>query len=88
MAQTQIYGKLVDGRFVKAPTRIKYNHKWVINPRPEKLIALGYKLLVADPYPSEELPENFYYTMVYSEDENNIYRKWESVEIIDYEVEN
>ena len=83
MAQTQIYGKLIDGRFVKAPTRIKYNHKWVINPRPEKLIALGYKLLVVEPYPDEELPENFYWEMYYEEDEHNIYRKWRMVEIVD-----
>lgn len=80
---TQIYGKLVDGRFVKAPKRIKYHNRWVINPRPEKLIELGYKLLVEEPYPEEELPENFYYQVVYEEDENNIYRKWEKVEIID-----
>lgn len=80
-----IYGKLVDGKFVKAPKKIKYNHRWVINPRPEKLIALGYKLLVVDPYPEEELPDNFYYEMYYEEDEHNIYRKWRSVEIVDEE---
>jgi hypothetical protein len=80
---TETYGKLVDGRFVKAPKRIKWHHSWVINPRPEKLIELGYKPLVVEPYPEEELPENFYWQMVYEEDENNIYRKWEKVEIID-----
>lgn len=80
---TETYGKLVDGRFVKAPKKIKWHHRWVINPRPEKLIELGYKLLVIEPYPEEELPENFYWQMVYEEDANNIYRKWEKVEIID-----
>lgn len=79
----QIYGKLIDGRFVKAPKRIKWHGWWVVNPKPEKLIELGYKLLVVEPYPEEELPENFYWQMVYDEDENNIYRKWEKVEIID-----
>lgn len=83
---TETYGKLVDGRFVKAPKRIKYHNRWVINPKPAKLIELGYKLLVADPYPvDEDIPDNFYYTAVYTEDESNIYRKWELVEIIDEE---
>ena len=83
MAQTQIYGKLVDGRFVKAPTKIKHNHRWILAPRPETLVKLGYKLLVIEPYPEEELPDNFYYEMYYEEDEHNIYRKWRMVEIVD-----
>jgi hypothetical protein len=42
---------------------------------------------VVEPYPEEELPDNFYYEMYYEEDEHNIYRKWRSVEIVDEEVE-
>ena len=82
-----VYGKLVDGTFVKAPKRIKWHGYWVINPKPAKLIELGYKLLVADPYPTEDLPEGFFYKMVYTEDDSNIYRKWELVEIVDEEDE-
>ncbi len=85
MAQT--YGKLVDGRFVKAPTKIRFNHRIILAPRPETLVKAGYKLLVVEPYPDEELPDNFYYEMYYEEDEHNIYRKWRSVEIVDEEVE-
>lgn len=76
-----MYGKLVNGSFIKAPKRIKYNHKWVINPTSEKLIALGYKLLVSKEYPIDETPEGFYWIPVYTEDESNIYREWEMVEI-------
>lgn len=81
-----VYGKLIDGVFVKAPKKIRYHGKLVINPRPEKLIELGYKLLVADPYPSADLPDNFYWITYYEEDEHNIYRKFEYIEIVDEDV--
>ena len=81
----EMYGKLVDGRFVKAPTKIRFNHSIILAPRPETLVKAGYKLLVIEPYPEEELPDNFYYEMYYEEDEHNIYRKWRSVEIVDEE---
>lgn len=86
MAQTQIYGTLENGIFIKAPNKVKWHNKWVINPKPAKLIELGYKLLVAEPYPTEELAENEYWAIFYEEDESNIYRRWEK-KTFDDEVE-
>lgn len=72
-----IYGKLIDGIFQKAPTRVKWHGKTVINPRPEKLIELGYKLLVTIGTPNyDDIDENQYWTYDYTEDDKNIYRTW------------
>lgn len=72
-----IYGKLIDGTFVKAPTKVKWHGKTVINPRPEKLIELGYKPLVEINQPDwSVLEDNQYWTTQYSEDEKTIYKEW------------
>lgn len=55
------YAKLIDGRLRYAPTAIRTDEGLVCNPRPDKLISLGYKEVVCDEQPgtvrsSEALP--------------------------------
>ena len=38
-----MYGKLIDNQLYLAPRQVIYNGKRISNPRPEILLALGYK---------------------------------------------
>lgn len=67
------YGKLVDGVLEYAPTKVAYGGRWVFNPKPAILYALGYKEVVKEDYPAELPQDGFYYLAVYSEDETKIY---------------
>jgi hypothetical protein len=79
------YGKLKNGVIEYAPSKVAYNGRWVFNPKPATLIALGYKEIVKDEYPDEPPTEGFYYLEVYSEDEAHIYIKYQ-MSPIDSEV--
>lgn len=75
-----MYGKLVNGRFKKAPSRIKWQEHWVFAPHPDKLIQLGYKELIDD-LPDELLELNEYYDISYTEDETHIYKHYTKMKI-------
>ena len=45
------YAKLIDGRMEYAPNSIRTAEGLVCNPRPDKLIPLGYKEVIFDEQP-------------------------------------
>lgn len=54
------YAKLIDGRLKYAPTTIRTADGLVCNPRPDKLIPLGYKEVIFDEQPEPSDPPKHY----------------------------
>lgn len=79
------YGKLIDGFLRIAPKRVEYEGKQIINPRPEILLALGYKPIVYTPIPEEI--EGYYWVSEWEETETEIVQMWVSYPIPDPETE-
>ncbi len=71
------YGIIIDGVLQYAPKKLKYNHKWYINPNARILTMAGYKKLVFEPYPYDEIDENHDVMEVYEETEDTIYVSYE-----------
>ena len=67
------YAKLIDGRLKYAPTAIRTAEGLVCNPRPDKLIPLGYKEVVCDEHPEPSDPPK-HYREVYTEEADRIRR--------------
>ena len=63
------YAKLIDGRLRYAPTAIRTDEGLVCNPRPDKLISLGYKEVVCDEQPEPSDPPK-HYREVYTEEDD------------------
>lgn len=61
------YAKLIDGRLNYAPNSIRTDEGLVCNPRPDKLIPLGYKEVVFDEQPEPSDPPK-HYREVYTEE--------------------
>ena len=72
-----VYAKLIDGDLVLAPRKVIYNGKRVANPKPEILLALGYKPVqyTDPPDPVEGFHPEFYWT----ETEDEILQVWQMV---------
>lgn len=63
------YGKLtVDGLIIFAGKSVRYNGRIYVNPTDETLRQIGYKPVVY-----ADMPEDGSYTVVYTEDGDNIY---------------
>lgn len=65
------YAKLIDGRMEYAPNSIRTADGLVCNPRPDKLIPLGYKEVVFDEQPEPSDPPK-HYREVYTEEDDCI----------------
>ena len=63
------YAKLIDGRLEYAPNSIRTDEGLVCNPRPDKLISLGYKEVVCDEQPEPSDPPK-HYREVYTEEDD------------------
>lgn len=63
------YAKLIDGRLKYAPTTIRTADGLVCNPRPDKLIPLGYKEVIFDEQPEPSDPPK-HYREVYTEEDD------------------
>lgn len=70
------YAKLIDGRLKYAPTTIRTADGLVCNPRPDKLIPLGYKEVIFDEQPEPSDPPK-HYREVYTEEDDRIRVGWE-----------
>ena len=70
------YAKLIDGRLKYAPNSIRIADGLVCNPRPDKLIPLGYKEVVFDEQPEPSDPPK-HYREVYTEEDDHIRVGWE-----------
>ena len=70
------YAKMIDGRLKYAPTAIRTDEGLVCNPRPDKLIPLGYKEVVFDEQPEPSDPPK-HYREVYTEEADRIRVGWE-----------
>lgn len=72
-----MYGKLIDGVFSKAPKLLKMpNGMTLINPQEKHYKEAGYKMVVVAPAPS--FGEGQFNYPVYTEDEEFIYKDWET----------
>lgn len=65
------YAKLIDGRLKYAPNSIRTDEGLVCNPRPDKLIPLGYKEVIFDEQPEPSDPPK-HYREVYTEEDDRI----------------
>lgn len=65
------YAKLIDGRLKYAPNSIRTADGLVCNPRPDKLIPMGYKEVIFDEQPEPFDPPK-YYREVYTEEDDRI----------------
>ena len=72
------YAKLIDGRLKYAPTTIRTADGLVCNPRPDKLIPLGYKEVIFDEQPEPSDPPK-HYREVYTEEDDRIRVGWEEL---------
>lgn len=70
------YAKLIDGRLKYAPNSIRTAEGLVCNPRPDKLIPLGYKEVVCDEHPEPSDPPK-HYRKTYTEEADRIRVGWE-----------
>lgn len=70
------YAKLIGGRLEYAPNAIRTAEGLVCNPRPDKLILLGYKEVVCDEQPEPSDPPR-HYREVYTEEADRIRVGWE-----------
>ena len=70
------YAKLLDGRLKYAPTTIRTADGLVCNPRPDKLIPLGYKEVSFDEQPEPSDPPK-HYREGYTEEDDRIRVGWE-----------
>ena len=70
------YAKLIDGRLNYAPNSIRTDEGLVCNPRPDKLIPLGYKEVVWGEQPEPSDPPK-HYREVYTEEADRIRVGWE-----------
>ena len=70
------YAKLIDGRLKYAPNSIRTADRLVCNPRPDKLIPLGYKEVIFDEQPEPFDPPK-HYREVYTEEDDRIRVGWE-----------
>lgn len=74
------YAKLKEsGQIEYAPNPIEIDGKKVANPKPERLIALGYKKIITST-PSMP-PEGYYMTPSWEETESEIRQVWSPVEL-------
>ena len=71
-----MYGKLENGRFIKAKHFITTEKETIINPTDEMYEKHGYKRLVEDKIP--ELSENQYLDVFYDETESEIRKHYEA----------
>lgn len=72
-----VYGKLIDGELVLAPRMVIYNGRRVANPKPEILLALGYKPVE---YTDPPAPiEGYHPESSWIETDNAIVQIWQQV---------
>lgn len=70
-----MYGKLVNGRFIKAKHFIQTEKETIINPTDEMYKKYGFKKLVEDDTP--EIAENQYINIFYEETEKEIIKHYD-----------
>lgn len=75
------FGRIENDILVYAPKHVRYNHKIYFNPRESILRELGYKELVFDDFPYDQLDEKHAYSEVYTETETTIYISYEVYEV-------
>lgn len=69
-----MFGKLENGKFVKAPKRLALDGKQIFNPSGETLVKAGYKPVILEDMPDEE--EGFYFTPAYTDAGDSILCSW------------
>jgi hypothetical protein len=79
-----MYGKLENGKFIKAKHFIIDGKATIINPSDEMYEKHGYKRLVEDPMP--ELKENQTLQVSYEETETEIIKNYNVVEVEDEDI--
>lgn len=70
------YAKLINGHLEYAPNAIQTDEGLVCNPRPDKLIPLGYKEVIFDEQPEPSDPPK-HYRETYTEEADRIRIGWE-----------
>lgn len=79
------YGKLTNGTLETFKGKsIRHNGRIYVNPTEETLKELGYKPVIETEPP--EIMEGYYISVVYTEDDDNIYVGYEQIEIPDEEI--
>ena len=74
-----MYGKLIDGKFIKAKHFIQTEKETIINPTDEMYEKHGYKKVVEDEAPT--LADNQYAEAYYEETESEIRKRYRIVEV-------
>lgn len=68
-----MYGKIVDGKFVKAESIIYVEDKQILNPTEETLYENGYKIVEETDCPNIE---GLDFDKVYTDTEDSIKQEW------------
>lgn len=72
-----MYGKLIDGKLVKAPNVISVDSVVYYQPSAGMLISQGYKEIIEEPYPEIiDGEDKKYYIENYIEENDKIIKKW------------